>query len=114
MKTAGRMPGRREPQPTSLSTLCVVGLAADPHALLVLGVLDAASILRRHPTIGCGTLLHASDALLPLLQARCFLFRQRTGFHALIDTLLLMRLARIDAGSRSVAAKTGTLLAMWV
>jgi hypothetical protein len=86
--------------------LAVVLLAVDALALHVLGMLDAGLFLGRHLAVGGGLVLHVLHPLLALLHAGGLLLGQRAGLHALVDALLLVGLALVDArGGRGLGQR---------
>ncbi|MGZ5090616.1 MAG: hypothetical protein ACXWCY_03030 [Burkholderiales bacterium] len=84
--------------------LPIVFLAIYLFALLILRVLNAAPLFRCHFSVGHRRGFHALHALLAFFKTGGFLWCQRAGFDALIDTLLLIRLALIDPGRGRRAA----------
>src|SRR4029079_14278003 len=83
--------------PSLLRNLLVVLLTRDAAALLVLRFFDARALFLRHLAVRHRLVFHFLDARLALLQPRRFLLGQLSGLHALVDPLLLVLLALVDA-----------------
>ncbi len=83
-----------------VGTLVVMALAIDVVALAVQHAIEPLTFLGGDDAVGTRPGLVAIDALLALLQAASFAARQLAVSSALLDTLLLVGLPRIDAAHR--------------
>src|SRR5574343_135639 len=77
--------------------LAVMLLAMDAGALRVLRLMQAGALAAGHDTVGLGAVFHVIDMLLAAFQAIGFALGQAAGGNALVDALLLVGLALIDA-----------------
>jgi len=77
--------------------LTIMFLRGDAAALDVLCLVQAGALATRHHAIRLGAVFHVVDALLSAFEAIRLALRQATRGHPLIDTLLLIGLALIDA-----------------
>ena len=91
----------------SLGFLLVVLFAVNFLALLILRVFDLARFLWGDLAVGARLVFHFLHVGLAFLQARGFFLIQFARLHAGINTLLLLRLARVDACTGFVAGRFG-------
>jgi hypothetical protein len=77
--------------------LAVVFLRVNPAALHFLCLMQAGALTARHDAVRFGAVFHVIDMLLTTVEAIGFALGQAARGDALIDTLLLVGLALIDA-----------------
>jgi len=58
-----------------------------------------------HHTVGLGLVFHALHLRLAFFQARGFALGEFAGFHALVDALLLLRLALVYVQGRGISRR---------
>src|SRR5260370_15818821 len=85
---------------TSVGALAIRALAMDVAAFAVEHVVEPLALVGRHRAVGAGVRLVAVDALFAALQAIGFAPGQGAVANAIADTVLLIRLPRIDAPPR--------------
>lgn len=76
--------------------LTVMFFSVDMAALRVLGVMQAATLLRSDRAVRCGTTFHTLDARMAALEAVGFAPSQGAGLPPLVDATGLLLLALID------------------
>jgi len=87
--------------------LTVMLLLIDTAAFDILRFVQTRALTTGHHTIGLGAVFHVLDMLLATLHAIRFALGKRPRGHALIDALLLIGLALIDARSISLGKNSG-------
>ena len=81
--------------------------AANVMAFLILGVVNARTLVPGDRAVGLRPGFHVLDMPLVTLKTRCFLAGQLAGFNTFVDTFLLHFLTFIDARRCSRVLRLG-------